>query len=249
MTDLKFVDELNCERQNSGDLQPCIIINDPDPIDPREIFKKLHLEHIKHLVRVSEHNFDRVQMAEHYKEQLNRKLDDKTRKGSGKKQTKPYSRVLTSEEGCAELRELEADQAERKHQEEVSKQKKVAEEWGKHDRRDQDQELRDIAAALRLPETGLKAELLQRILQHFNDHPELKKNQCYEAMHLHIIQCTILYLVLHLFFTLTLQQLVDLSLMYDIGGSGNAGHQLHESGLYQQYHYNPNNYYMNHDPQ
>ncbi|KAG1839659.1 hypothetical protein DFJ58DRAFT_733249 [Suillus subalutaceus] len=27
-----------------------------------------------------------------------------------------------------------------------------------------------------------KAELLQRILQHFNDHPELKKNQRYEGL-------------------------------------------------------------------
>ncbi|KAG1887725.1 hypothetical protein F4604DRAFT_1718146, partial [Suillus subluteus] len=27
-----------------------------------------------------------------------------------------------------------------------------------------------------------KAELLQQILQHFNDHPELKKNQCYEGL-------------------------------------------------------------------
>ncbi|KAG1888171.1 hypothetical protein F4604DRAFT_1715869, partial [Suillus subluteus] len=103
-----------------------------------------------------------------------------------------------------------------------------------------------------------------RILQHFNDHPELKKNQRYEglfnltrsrrrrlendnvapefpqdiippnsihqpsryspqpawirvylhpAMHLHIIQCTILYLGLHLFFTLTSHWLVDLSLV------------------------------------
>ncbi|KAG2159324.1 uncharacterized protein EDB93DRAFT_1115018 [Suillus bovinus] len=33
-------------------------------------------------------------------------------------------------------------------------------------------------------------------------------------MHLHIIQCTILYLSLHLFFTLPSHQLVDLSLIY-----------------------------------
>ncbi|KAG1889269.1 hypothetical protein F4604DRAFT_1711368 [Suillus subluteus] len=32
-------------------------------------------------------------------------------------------------------------------------------------------------------------------------------------MHLHIIQCTILYLGLHLFFTLTSHQVVDLSLV------------------------------------
>lgn len=40
-------------------MQPHTIINDPDPIDPGEIFKKLHLEHIKHLIRVLEHNFNR----------------------------------------------------------------------------------------------------------------------------------------------------------------------------------------------
>ncbi|KAG1873122.1 hypothetical protein F4604DRAFT_1925617 [Suillus subluteus] len=80
------------------------------------------------------------------------------------KRTKPYSRVLTSEEGCVELRELEADQAEHEHREEVSKQKKVAEEQGKCDRRAEQEcsqaaytgtiktkkleELRDIATAL-----------------------------------------------------------------------------------------------------
>ncbi|KAG2139790.1 uncharacterized protein EDB93DRAFT_1252917 [Suillus bovinus] len=43
-------------------------------------------------------------------------------------------------------------------------------------------ELCDIAAALRLPETGLKAELLQRIMQFFDGQPELKKNQRYEGL-------------------------------------------------------------------
>ncbi|KAG1806399.1 uncharacterized protein HD556DRAFT_1436365 [Suillus plorans] len=100
-----------------------------------------------------------------------------------------------------ELRELEAKQAERKHQDEVSKQKKVAEEQGKRDRQaEQEQsqvaftgaiktkkldELCDIAAALRLPETGLKAELLQRIVQFFDGQPELKKNQRYEGLFNH----------------------------------------------------------------
>ncbi|KAG1730129.1 uncharacterized protein EDB91DRAFT_1252779 [Suillus paluster] len=92
-----------------------------------------------------------------------------------------------------ELRGLEAKQAEREHQEEASKQKKVAEEQEKCDWRAEQEwsqvaftgtiktkkldELHDIAAALRLPETGLKAELLQRVVQLFNDQPELKKNQ------------------------------------------------------------------------
>ncbi|KAG2070044.1 hypothetical protein BDR04DRAFT_1100719 [Suillus decipiens] len=82
-----------------------------------------------------------------------------------------------------ELRGLEAEQAE-----EVSKQKKVTEEqWRAEQERSHVaftgaiktkklDELRDIAAALRLPETGLKAELLQRIVQFFDDQPELKKN-------------------------------------------------------------------------
>ncbi|KAG1836585.1 hypothetical protein DFJ58DRAFT_749768 [Suillus subalutaceus] len=36
------------------------------------------------------------------------------------------------------------------------------------------EELRDLAAALRLPETGLKAEVFQRILQHFDGNTDLK---------------------------------------------------------------------------
>ncbi|KAG2743141.1 hypothetical protein P692DRAFT_201809304 [Suillus brevipes Sb2] len=144
------------------------------------------------------HCYFSSQMAEHYKERLNKRLEDKSRKGPGKKRMKPYSRVLTSEEGRMELMELEAEQAERERQEEVSKQKKAAEEQGKRDRRAEQErsqvaftgaiktkkldELRDIAAALRLPETGLKAELLQRIVQFFDDQPELKKNQRYEGL-------------------------------------------------------------------
>ncbi|KAG1856485.1 hypothetical protein C8R48DRAFT_674909 [Suillus tomentosus] len=109
-------------------------------------------------------------MTEYYKAQLNKKLDNKTRKGSGKKQIKLYSRVLTSEEGCAELRELEADQAECEHREEVSKQRKVAEEQEKCDWQAEQEhsqvtytgaikikrleELQDIAAALKLPDEG-----------------------------------------------------------------------------------------------
>ncbi|KAG2137600.1 uncharacterized protein EDB93DRAFT_1048132, partial [Suillus bovinus] len=92
----------------------------------------------------------------------------------------------------------EAEQAERERQEEASKQKKAAEEQGKHDRQAEQErsqvaftgaiktkkldELCDIAAALRLPETGLKAELLQRIVQFFDGQPELKKNQRYEGL-------------------------------------------------------------------
>ncbi|KIK34933.1 hypothetical protein CY34DRAFT_17378 [Suillus luteus UH-Slu-Lm8-n1] len=137
-------------------------------------------------------------MAEHYKERLNKKLEDKSRKRPGKKRMKPYSRVLTSEEGRMELMELEAEQAEHERQEEASKQKKATEEQGKCDWRAEQErsqvaftgaiktkkldELRDIAAALRLPETGLKAELLQRIVQFFNGQPELKKNQQYEGL-------------------------------------------------------------------
>ncbi|KAG1870112.1 hypothetical protein DFJ58DRAFT_837505 [Suillus subalutaceus] len=44
------------------------------------------------------------------------------------------------------------------------------------------EELRDLAAALRLPETGLKAEVFQRILQHFDGNPDLKKNPRYEGL-------------------------------------------------------------------
>jgi hypothetical protein len=40
----------------------------------------------------------------------------------------------------------------------------------------------DIGVALRLPETGLKAELLQWIVQFFDGQPELKKNQQYEGL-------------------------------------------------------------------
>ncbi|KAG1746662.1 uncharacterized protein EDB91DRAFT_1245846 [Suillus paluster] len=81
----------------------------------------------------------------------------------------PLSTVLT-----AELRELEVEQAEHEHQEEASKQKKVMEEQKKRDWRVEQEcskaaftgaiktkkleELCDIAAALQLLETGLKAE-------------------------------------------------------------------------------------------
>ncbi|KAG1867791.1 hypothetical protein DFJ58DRAFT_838028 [Suillus subalutaceus] len=271
------------------------------------------------------HCYFSAQMADHYKARLNKKLDDKTRKGSSKKRTKPYSRVLTSEEGRAELRELEADQAERERQEEASKQKKVAEEQGKRDRRAEQErsqaaftgaiktkkleELRDVAAALRLPETGLKAELLQRILQHFNDHPGLKKNQRYDGLfnpprsrrrrlendnsvapefpqdmipansiqqpsryqpQLPVTHSSMSAMdlpppgyappyysmhhsvprsppVLHPPFTpvgsasMSQDFRVGGVQMYDIGGSGDAGRQLYESRLYQQYHYNHNN--------
>ncbi|KAG2028970.1 hypothetical protein BDR03DRAFT_831724, partial [Suillus americanus] len=44
------------------------------------------------------------------------------------------------------------------------------------------EELRDIAAALQLPETKLKAEVFQRILQHFDGNPDLKKNPWYEGL-------------------------------------------------------------------
>lgn len=101
---------------------------------------------------------------------MNKKLDNKTRKGSGKKQIKLYSRVLISEEGHVELRKLEADQAKREHREEVSKQRKVAEEQEKCNwRAEQDcsqvayigaikikrlEELQDMAAALQLADGG-----------------------------------------------------------------------------------------------
>ncbi|KAG1858730.1 hypothetical protein DFJ58DRAFT_840325 [Suillus subalutaceus] len=111
---------------------------------------------------------------------------------------KPYSRVLTSAEGRAELRELEAEQAERERQDEANKQKKLTEEQEKRDRRAEQEhsqvaftgaikakkleELRDIAAALRLSESGLKAEVFQRILQHLDEDPDLKKNPRYEGL-------------------------------------------------------------------
>lgn len=44
------------------------------------------------------------------------------------------------------------------------------------------EDLHNIAAALRMSKTGLKAELLQRILQHFDDDPDLKKNPRYEGL-------------------------------------------------------------------
>ncbi|KAG1786142.1 uncharacterized protein HD556DRAFT_1204160, partial [Suillus plorans] len=92
----------------------------------------------------------------------------------------------------------EAEQAERERQEEASKQKKITEEQEKRDRRAEQEhsqaiftgtiktkkleDLHDIAAALQMSETRLKAELLQRILQHFDDDPDLKKNPRYEGL-------------------------------------------------------------------
>ncbi|KAG2070352.1 hypothetical protein BDR04DRAFT_1155563 [Suillus decipiens] len=44
------------------------------------------------------------------------------------------------------------------------------------------EELRDIATALRLPVTGLKVKVLQQILQHFDDDPDLKKDLWYGGL-------------------------------------------------------------------
>ncbi|KAG1846023.1 hypothetical protein F4604DRAFT_1907940 [Suillus subluteus] len=290
----------SCERRNSGDLQPCIIINDPDPIDPREIFKKLHLEHIKHLVRVSEHKFDRGHslVLRCYRQMIDDMYESVT---ADRRVCKKFN-LLYGKLGL--IHSIQSHHVVSSHSRiltmplnlnlRCSLQKKAKEE--------------------------LKTELLQRILQHFNDHPELKKNQRYEglfnltrsrrrrlendnvapefpqdmippnsihqpsryppqpvahssmlgmdpspppAMHLHTIQCTIEHSVpqspsvLHPHFAPVGRPLASTSQdfqvgggaqMYDIGGSGNAG-QLYESGLYQQYRYNPDNYYMNHDPQ
>ena len=129
--------------------------------------------------------------------QLQNQLQAKDRKkGTLTKRTQVEARVLTSEEGRLELQQLreEARLKEQQHVEEMAR--KTTEDDARRKRRAdgsriftgglnktrRKEELEDIAAALALPDSGKKDELLDRISNHFEEHPDLKSNPRFEGL-------------------------------------------------------------------
>jgi hypothetical protein len=129
--------------------------------------------------------------------QLQNQLQAKEKKkGTHAKRTQVEARVLTSEEGRLELQQLreEARLKEQRQIEETTR--KATEDEARRKRRAdcsrvftgalnkarRKEELEDIAAALALPDSGKKEELLDRITNHFEEHPDLKTNLRFEGL-------------------------------------------------------------------
>ena len=129
--------------------------------------------------------------------QLQGQLQSKEkRKGTHAKRTQVEARVLTSEEGRLELQQLreEARQKEQRQNEDAAR--KASEDDARRKRRAdisrvfsgslnksrKKEDLEDIAVALALPEGGKKDELLERITNHFDEHPDLKTTPRFEGL-------------------------------------------------------------------
>ncbi|KAH7917323.1 hypothetical protein BV22DRAFT_1135504 [Leucogyrophana mollusca] len=129
---------------------------------------------------------------------VQRKLNGKTaKKGKSTKKLHTTSRILTSEEGRAELRRLEAEEREKELQAEAARLKKTEEEKARQRRQAEQEisgvftgllkkmkkdELRDVAASLHLSEDGTVSIIIQRIEQHFEENPHLKESNRYKGL-------------------------------------------------------------------
>ncbi|KAF8467489.1 hypothetical protein DFH94DRAFT_296996 [Russula ochroleuca] len=119
------------------------------------------------------------------------------RRGTHTKRTQVEARVLTSEEGRLELQQLreEAHLKEQRQAEDVAR--KATEDQARHERRADNsrvftgplnnkrrrkEDLKDIAVALALPDGGKKDELLNRISNYFDEHPDLKTTPRFEGL-------------------------------------------------------------------
>lgn len=133
------------------------------------------------------HCYFSAQMITHLQKRLEAKEGD-TGKRQRAHKINSSARVLTSEEGREELRQLQEQEELKKQKEADVRAKKAVEEQARRERRadpgrifagtlskaKKKEELEDLAAALALPETGKKEELFARISEHFERHPQLK---------------------------------------------------------------------------
>jgi hypothetical protein len=118
------------------------------------------------------------------------------RRGTQAKRIQVESRVLTSEEGRLELQHLreeihlkeqrQAETTARKATEDDARRKRRADServfTGPLNKTRRKEELEDIAAALALPDSGKKDEILERISRHFEEHPDLKTTPRFEGL-------------------------------------------------------------------
>ena len=129
--------------------------------------------------------------------QLQNQLQAKGKKrGTHAKRTTVEARVLTSEEGRLELQQLREEARQKEHRQAEETARKATEDDARRKRRAdhsrvftgplnksrRKEELEDIAVALALPESGKKDELLERICNHFDTHPELKTTVRFEGL-------------------------------------------------------------------
>ncbi|KAM6490911.1 hypothetical protein JOM56_013615 [Amanita muscaria] len=133
-------------------------------------------------------------------EDSQRKLNEKsTTRSKGAKKISSMSRVLTTEEGRAELRQLEVQEEEQRQQEVIKQKKKADEELERQRRRVQQEqsavfsgtlhnkkkeELSDIAACLRLDDQGTVAALVERIKTFFDANPAIRQSERYARLRL-----------------------------------------------------------------
>ncbi|KAH7903405.1 DDE superfamily endonuclease-domain-containing protein [Hygrophoropsis aurantiaca] len=131
-------------------------------------------------------------------ESTQRKLNAKTTKtGKTTKKLHTTSRILTSEEGRAELRRLEAEKQEKDQQAETARLKKTEEENVRRRRRAEQEmlgnwsgplkslkrdELHDLAISLDLSDKGNMSAVRDRIEGHFSSHSHLKTSTRYKKL-------------------------------------------------------------------
>jgi uncharacterized coiled-coil protein SlyX len=118
------------------------------------------------------------------------------KKGMHTKRTQVESKVLTSEEGRFELEQLReeaclneqqlTEEAARKATEGEARRKRRADKTrifsGALNKSRRKEELEDLAAALALSDSGKKDELLERVSNYLEEHPEVKKSPCFEGL-------------------------------------------------------------------
>jgi hypothetical protein len=129
--------------------------------------------------------------------QLQNQLQAKEkRQGTHTKRTTANARVLTSKEGRLELQQLHEEAHLKEHRQSEETAWKATKDEARCKRRAnhlrvfggalnkarQKEELEDIAVALALPESHKKDKLLERICNHFKEHPDLKTSPQFEGL-------------------------------------------------------------------
>ena len=118
------------------------------------------------------------------------------RRGTHAKRTQVEARVLTSEEGRLELQQLREEARLKEQRQAEDAARKATEDQARRNRRADNsriftgplnktrrkEDLEDIAVALALPDGGKKDELLERISNYFEEHPDQKTTPRFEGL-------------------------------------------------------------------